>query len=67
MSKIKEELHSLNPIQLKDKINELRREYFSMQLNSATAHIKDYSQFRKLRKNIARALTYLKQSVSSNS
>ena len=66
MSKIKEELKAMDENQLQDKVEELRREYFSARLNATAAHIKDYSQFKKLRKDLARALTFLSQRISSN-
>lgn len=58
---IKEELKSLNEQGLKERLEVLRRERLNLVINVATAHVKDYSQFRKLRKNIARVLTYLRQ------
>lgn len=61
MNKEKDEIKQLNMAQLKEKIESLRRELFNLKLNASTAHIKDYSQFTKLRKNIARAETYLRQ------
>jgi len=42
------------------RLNDLRRELFSLRLNAAAAHVKDYSQYKKLRRNIARVLTYLR-------
>ncbi|MGE0206607.1 MAG: 50S ribosomal protein L29 [Candidatus Babeliales bacterium] len=59
MSKMREELKNMSDVQLKEKIEDLKREYFSLRLNASTAHIKDYSQFKKLRKNIARIFTQL--------
>ncbi len=61
MNKEKVEIKELNALQLKDKIESLRRELFNLKLNASTSHVKDYSQFVKLRKNIARAETYLRQ------
>lgn len=61
MNKTKEELKNLNVQQLKDKIEELRREMFTLKLDKSVKHIKDYSQYKKLRKAIAQALTYLAQ------
>ena len=61
MNKAKEELKNLSIPQLQEKIEVLRRDLFALKLNKATAHIKDYSQYKKLRKNIAQALTYLAQ------
>jgi ribosomal protein L29 len=60
-AKLKEELKSLNEHELKEKIEILRRERLNLIINAATAHVKDYSQFKRLHKDIARALTYLKQ------
>lgn len=61
MKKIKEneELRGLSTHELRDKLDSLRRMRFSLQLNSATAHVKDYSQFKKIKKSIARVLTLL--------
>lgn len=65
MSKIKEELKTMDEQQLQNKIEDLRREYFSARLNATTAHIKDYSQFKKLRRDLARALTFLNQQLNN--
>ncbi len=46
---------------VKAAIEELRRDLFGLRLNSKTTTVKDPSQFRKLRKNIARGLTILHQ------
>lgn len=62
MNKEKNELKNLNAAQIKEKIESYRRELFSLRLTSATSHIKDNSQFNKLKKNIARALTFLNNS-----
>lgn len=61
MNKEKVEIKELNVAQLREKIESLRRELFNLKLNASTAHVKDYSQFEKLRRNIARAETYLRQ------
>ena len=57
----KEDLKKLNADQLKEKVESYRRELFSLKLTAATAHVKDFSQFNKLRKNLARVLTYMHQ------
>jgi len=61
MAKEKEQLKVLSEKDLNEKANGLKRELFSIRLNSMTAHVKDYSQFKKLRKSVARALTFLNQ------
>jgi ribosomal protein L29 len=50
----RKELREMGVVELNIKLEALRRELFSLRLNSATAHIKDYSQFKKLRASIAR-------------
>ena len=61
MNKSNTELKQLNKEQLITKIEQLRRDKLTLRLNSVTAHVKDYSQFKKIRKNLARALTYARQ------
>jgi ribosomal protein L29 len=60
-NQFKEELKKLEIKDLIFKLDALRREYFTLRLNSSTSHVKDYSEFKKSRKNIARALTVLRQ------
>lgn len=60
----KKELRSKNVQELQDQLDNLRRELFSLRLNSSTTHIKDVSQFSKLRKNIARTLCAIKSNQS---
>lgn len=57
----KKELKSLTVEQLKEKLENLRKKLFSLRLNATTAHVKDYSQFKKLKKNIACVLTVMNQ------
>ena len=66
MSKVKDELKELTIEQLAEKVNSLRRDLFGLKLNAVNTHVKDYSQFSKLRKDIARALTYLHQKVKNH-
>ncbi|MFT6765604.1 MAG: ribosomal protein L29 [Alteromonas naphthalenivorans] len=58
-SDLNKELTELNAIELKAKVIEWRRQLLSLRLNAATSHVKDFSQFNKLKKNIARGLTHL--------
>lgn len=59
--KIVEELKGMSESELREKVDGFRRELFGLRLNASTSHIKDCSQFKKLRKNIARGLTLLSQ------
>lgn len=61
---LKEELRRLSVNDLQTKLNQFRKELFSLRLNTSTAHIKDYSQFKKLRSNIALVQTLLKEAVA---
>ena len=65
LSKEKEQLKGMSLKELEKKFNEYKKELFSLRLNSMTAHIKDYSQFKKLKRKVARVLTYLDQKRSS--
>ena len=46
---------------LQERTTHLRREIVSAKLNAAAGHVKDTSQFGKLRRSLARALTHLHQ------
>lgn len=59
MNKDKLELSKMDLSQLKEKLDDYRRELFQIQLKSATSAVGDTSQFKKLKKNIARALTFI--------
>lgn len=61
MNKVKNSLKELTQTQLVEEVERLRREYFSLKLAVITSPAKDIRQFRKIRKDIARALTYLTQ------
>lgn len=55
----KKQLEQLDSGDLRTTLDQLRRNLFGLRLNSSTSHVKDYSQFKKLRKDIARTLTQL--------
>lgn len=57
----KEQFKKLSAKDLESKVNFFKKELFGLRLNSLTTHIKDYSQFKKIKKNIARVLSYLNQ------
>lgn len=63
MSKIKEELKKLSVEELVAKADVLHRDLFSLRLHAATTPLKDKTQFKKLRKDRARVLTYLQQKL----
>ncbi len=58
---INKELKELSKAELELKIDNWMRQLLSLRLSSVSSHVKDYSQFKKVRKNIARGLTFLGQ------
>lgn len=61
MNKDKAILKDLTVAQLEEKVQEYRTNIFKLKLASTTGHVKDFSQFKKLRASLARALTYMSQ------
>lgn len=57
----KEELKKLSNSELQKEVAQLRKELFDLRLSLDGGEVKDFSQFGKIRKNIARCLTFLKQ------
>jgi large subunit ribosomal protein L29 len=47
--------------QLKEREQELRTELFKLRTGGATEKVKDTTKFRKVKKDIARALTILRE------
>ena len=43
--------------ELQQKLDSTRQDLFGLRLNAATSPVKDYSQYKKLRKQTARLLT----------
>lgn len=57
----RKELTKYNIEKLVKKLHEFQQELFRLNFNASTTHIKDYSQFSKAKKNVARILTLLHQ------
>ena len=51
------EITKMSKMELQKKIVAWKKELFELKLSAASTHIKDNSQFKKLRQNIARAKT----------
>jgi ribosomal protein L29 len=64
-TKINDELRGLGVQELQVHIALLRKSLLTLRLNKAAAHVKDYSQFSKIKRTIARALTHLQQKSHS--
>ena len=58
---IKNELKNLDVKELQTRINEQRRELFKMRLTAKSTSLKNTAQLKKLRKDIARGLTFLRE------
>ncbi len=61
INQVKAELKQLNKAQLLEKLDYTRQELFKLRLQSATALVKDNSQFKKLKSQVARILMYIQQ------
>lgn len=57
LSKFKEEIASLGHDELAMYLERLRKELFTLRLHAVSQPIKDATQFKKLRRNIARVIT----------
>jgi|LakMenE18May11ns_1017448.scaffolds.fasta_scaffold8848853_2 ribosomal protein L29 len=60
MNKHIQHLAGLKTKELFEKFDEYKRELFTLKLSSSTSYVKDNSQFKKLKKNIARTLTLIR-------
>ncbi len=65
VTKFKEELKNLHAQQLQEKLEELKRELFSLRLSTQTSHVKNHARFGQLRKDIARVKTFMNQQSKS--
>jgi len=62
----KDDIKKMDPAFLRKEANKLKKELFDLKFTMAGGQIKDYSQFRKLRKGIARCLTCLSDKKSKS-
>ena len=60
----KKEVTLLSVTDLQKKLDQMRKQLFELRLNASVNHLKDYSHFSKLRANIARVLTLLREKNS---
>jgi large subunit ribosomal protein L29 len=63
LKQYKDELKQLSVEGLNERLVLLQRELFTLKINAATSYTKDNSQFKKLKKNIARVLTILHSKI----
>lgn len=58
---MKQEITQMSMDDLSGRVDALRKEQLALRLNMPTGQVKDLSQFKKLRKDIARVLTHMRQ------
>jgi len=56
-----EDYKDWNKEQVKARYRELKKEFFDLRMQSGTGQLTDYSKIKKVRREIARLLTYAKQ------
>jgi ribosomal protein L29 len=56
---LSKKLQELSIEVLRNRLEATRRDLFGLRINAATSKIKDYSQYKKLRRDIARLLTVI--------
>ena len=61
ITKIKQELKSRSHSDLQEQLMHAQRELFTLHIHAKTAHIKDNSTFKKLKKLIARIHTFMRE------
>lgn len=62
--KIKEavgKMREMTPVELKDRLKDVKEELFNLRFQLATGHLEDFSKIRQIRKNIARIQTVLQE------
>ena len=59
-----EKLQQLSAEDLRKKLDSTRHDLFGLRINSASTQVKDYSQYKKLRRQAARILTAMQMKNS---
>jgi len=62
--KVKEavgKMREMTPVELKDRLKDVKEELFNLRFQLATGHLEDFSKIRQIRRNIARIQTVLKE------
>lgn len=62
--KIKEavgKMREMTPVELKDRLKDVKEELFNLRFQLATGHLEDFSKIRQIRRNIARIQTVLQE------
>lgn len=51
---------------LQKRLDSTRQDLFGLRVNSASTQVKDYSQYKKLRKQVARILTVMRSKTTQS-
>jgi len=57
---LSQRLQQLSIEDLNTRVESMRRDLFGLRVNAATTKVKDFSQYKKLRKHIARIMTAIR-------
>lgn len=52
---------NLDLTSLKNEVKSMKKEYLNLKMSVFSGQVKDFSQFKKLRRDIARACTHVRQ------
>lgn len=61
-----QKIQQLSVEDLQKKLDSTRQNLFGLRINSASTQVKDYSQYKKLRKQAARILTVMQSKVAGS-
>ena len=62
MSRLMRELREKTPEELQKELEDLQKDLFDLRYKAVTDHVEDNSQFRQLRRQIARVRTVMRES-----
>ena len=61
-----QKIQQLSVEDLQKKLDSTRQDLFGLRINSASTQVKDYSQYKKLRKQAARILTAMQSKAAKS-
>jgi len=64
--RLMQKLQQFSVEELHEKLNNTRKSLFSLRVNAVSTPVKDYSQYKKLRKQAARILTAINGKIKSS-
>ena len=61
-----QKIQQLSVEDLQKRLDSTRQDLFGLRVNSASTQVKDYSQYKKLRKQVARILTVMRSKTATS-